>query len=69
MRDAIRDQAWETFGAPALESYFASGVEKFYFAFENFIDQSIPFTEEAETHLHFMLDALIHARRLMVETL
>jgi len=67
LHDAARDQAWETFGTPAVPAYFTSGMLKFKRALEAFADLKKPSSEKTERELLFMLEALVQARQLMRE--
>jgi hypothetical protein len=66
-RDMSRDQSWETFVVPALDMYFLNGISKFQKEFEDFSNLASSYSVEKEKQLVFMLDALIHAKELILE--
>ena len=67
VRDKTREESWETFGVPALDAYFLNGIDKFQKEFDTFASLAITYSTEKEKELLFMLEALIHAKELILE--
>ncbi len=67
VRDAVREQSWETFGAPALDAYFLGGIDKFQVFFDDFANLAKTTDIQQGKQLLFMLESLIHAKSLILE--
>lgn len=65
----IRDSAaWETFDASDLTEYLFDGAAKAAAHIERIAYLDHPYTKQDEKSLTFMVDALLHARRVADET-
>ncbi|MBA3788809.1 hypothetical protein H0X32_00220 [Patescibacteria group bacterium] len=67
MLDVVDDRLWEEFGPHSLPSYFGAGIYKFQEELKNFGNVQKRYTLDDEQQLTFMLESLIHSRRLLLD--
>lgn len=64
----IRDSCeWERFGLGDLRAYFNDAYKIFSRELEKFQDIERPLTEKEEHRLYFMMDSLMHAKKVWHE--